>query len=317
MNIKNSFYLTLIGILNFCGIGRDDVPLSKYFDFAKDPVFDCIGELYYKNKFLLSCVLIDQKFILTAGHAFYLESGPRHIDSLYDPESQKWFFGNIPDKMVVGDVKDFTVKFSKKIYQLKTIIIHDRGKRGMTEFIRDSFGRHPTEDYNFDIAIAELESKVEKIIPAVLNDQNDELGKRAIMAGYGEVERSNEYNSENTLHKRRKMGGENMIDSVGGFKVGDNWAGLFFDFDGPNIVCCNRMGNSEPLPLEYYIDAGDCGGGLFINRYGKYFLAGLCAAPDYPSEYTRFGDKYGKYYGFTCYYLRVFAFKDWINSNIR
>jgi len=189
--------------------------------------------------------------------------------------------------------------------------------RTLKKSYRDSVGYYTKDEDCNDLAVVELETEVKGVNPAKLYDNDNELGKRAIMAGYGEIERADEYNSEKSLHKRRKMGGENVIDSIGGFKVGNNLAGLFFDFDGPNSKKFNRMGDSDPLPLEYFVDGGDCGSGLFLSKYGAWKLAGLCASPDYPSEYDSYGDKYGKYYGFNCYYIKIFAFQDWINNQIR
>lgn len=51
-------------ILFFSGIGRGDVKMKKYFNFAQDSTFDCIGEVYTKKgKFILSCVLITNNYV--------------------------------------------------------------------------------------------------------------------------------------------------------------------------------------------------------------------------------------------------------------
>ena len=319
MMVMRNYYISIgsliTGLLFISGIGRDDIRLSKYYEFAKDSTFNCIGELYYKNEFQLSCILIDKKHILTAAHAFYHDSGSYHKDSMYEPAYKKWLYGEIPEKIVPGSADDFYVKFSGKKYKLKGFKIHDVYKNSKP--YRDEYGIHPSEDYAFEVAVAELATEVKGIEPAILYEDKDELGKRAIMSGYGDVERADEYNAKRSKHKRRKMAGENMIDSFGGFKVGEEWGGLFFDFDAPNSNCCNRIGGSTPLPLEYFTSSGDCGSGLFLNKDGKWKLAGLCSSPEYFSELALYGDKYGKYYGFTCYYIRISLFKDWIIANTR
>lgn len=303
-----------VGFLFFSGIGRSDVSLSKYQQFAQDSVFDCIGELYYKNKFQLTCILIDKTHVLTVAHGFYYDSGKYHKDSVYEPVYGRFIYGKIAEKLIVGKAKDFFIKFSGKKYKLKSIHINETFQKSKP--YRDQYGIHPSEEENFDMAIVELETEVAEIKPATLYEKNEELNKRAIMCGFGEVEKANEVNVSRTLHKRRKMAGENMIDSLGGFRVGDNWAGLCFDFDAPNSDCCNRMGSAKPLPLEYYISAGDCGSGLFIQEENQWQLAGVHSGFEIRSEYVNYGQKYGKYYGFTGYYIRISMFKDWISQYI-
>ena len=300
----------LVGLLFLNGIGRDDVSLSKYYQFAKDPVFNCIGELYYKNKFQLTCILIDNKHILTVAHGFYHDSGQYRTDSVYEPAYSRFIYGQIAQKQKVGEPKDFYVKFSGKKYKLKNIHIHETYLKSKP--YRDQFGIHPSEEENYDLAIAELITEVKEVQPAILNEDFQELNHRAILCGYGEVEKADEINTRLPFHKRRKMAGENMIDSLGGFKAGEHWAGLCLDFDAPNSNCCNRMGSSQPLPLEYYVSAGDCGSGLFIFSDNTWKLAGVHAGFEQRSEYFLYGDKYDKYYGFTGYYIRTSVFKDWI-----
>ena len=170
---------------------------------------------------------------------------------------------------------------------------------------------------HYDIAIAELTTVVDNAKPAILNEDEDELGKRAIIAGFGEVERADEFNADSSIHERKKMGGENMVDSIGGFKLGDKWAALVTDFDAPNSVCCNRIGSAKPLPLEWYADAGDCGCGLFINKNGIWKLAGICSSSENDYEMINYGKKFGKYYGFTDLFQRISVYKDWIKETIK
>lgn len=307
-----SFFTCLLFIN---GTGRDDVPLSKYINFAKDSTFNCIGELYFKNEFEGSCVLINKKYIITSAHNFEINYKDSMVaDSQFDQTLQKWHYGGRSTAQRVGNIDFFYLKLSGKKYYLKNIYIHDVYKNAKP--YRDSFGIHSSAEFNYDIAIAELKLEVPDIQPAIINEDADELNKRAIIAGYGQVLKSNDYTKFLPLHWRRKFAGENIIDSVGGFRVAGNWAELYYDFDAPNSDCCNRMGSPTPLPLEYYIGAGDCGGGMFIYKDGKWKLAGVCAADLIHSEIALYGNKYGKFYGFTANYIRVYAFKDWIKEQM-
>ena len=103
----------------------------------------------------------------------------------------------------------------KNKYKLKNITIHDEYSNAKP--YRDQHGLQLSNGYYFDIAIAELESPVKNVEPASLYTGNSELNQRAIMAGYGYVEKSNDYAKEETLYVERKTGGENMIDSIGLF----------------------------------------------------------------------------------------------------
>ncbi|MFI5222249.1 MAG: hypothetical protein ACHQK8_07990 [Bacteroidia bacterium] len=319
MRLKQVIYFFILTLLLSSGIGRDDVPLSKYYEFANNPVFDCVGEMYYNNEFSGTCVLIDKKFIITAGHNFFFDSKEFIRDSIFLKELNVWRHRTYARYSYKGKIELFTIRFSGIDYKLKNIHLNETYTNGRhdTDYLGDtSVHRNPDDDH-FDLAIAELETKVKNVNPASFYKNDDELGKQAAFAGFGEVEVANEYKTDNSLHQRRKLAGENMIDSVGGFKIGNNWGALFFDFDDPSSDCCNRMGSPIPLSLEYFPNGGDCGGGLFINEKGTWKLAGICTSPDYPIEHQLYGDKYGKYYGFTCYYQRLFAFKDWIKEKMK
>ena len=292
------------------GIGRDDVSLSKYYNFAKDSVFNCVGEIYFKNEFSCSCVLIDKKYIITVGHAFFRESDSLVEDSFLF--ATKWKQGKHPAFNYLGNIDSFSVHFFGRIYSIKKIYVHEKYNGNPNFYSID-------EGTFYDMAIAELTTTVEGIKPALLYEDFDELNKRAIISGFGEVEKANEYNVPDsvTLHKRRKMAGENMIDSVGGLKIGNNYSVIVSDFDAPHSACCNKIGSTKALPLEWNGDAGDCGCGLFINKNGIWKLAGICFSPSYFSDDELYGEKYGKYYGFTDTYNRISVYKDWIKETIK
>jgi hypothetical protein len=53
------FSLFPLFLLLISGIGRDDVTVEQYIAKAKDPAFDCVGELYVKGRILeaAACLL--------------------------------------------------------------------------------------------------------------------------------------------------------------------------------------------------------------------------------------------------------------------
>jgi hypothetical protein len=312
MKIFSSIFLL---ILLSSGTIRDDVSVSKAHRFAEQPVFDCIGEIFFEKEQQQSCILIDATHILTSAHAFYRGSGKYQLDSLFLPDCKRWIYGNLPEKSVLGDMKNYTIRLKGDTYKIKSIKVHEQYANAKP--YRDEYGLQLSEGFKYDIAIAELEKPILNIKPAQLFEGNNELNQRAIMAGYRYIEKSSDFTKSRPLHFQRKTGGENMIDSIGHFKVDDRWAGLFFDFDAPNSDCCNRMGDAKALPLEYYPNGGDCGSGLFIKESGTWKLAGMCSAEDIPCETFNFAEKNGHYYGFTCNYLRIFAFKSWIRNQIQ
>ena len=197
------------------GIIRDDISVSKSHRFANQPVFDCIGEVYYERKQQQSCILIDPTHILTSAHAFYRDSGQFLFDSLYIAECTKWIYGNISEKSVLGSTNKFSIKFKGKKYKLKKIIIHEKYLNAVP--YRDENGLQLAEGHNYDIAIAELESPILSVKPAELFMGDNELNKRAIKAGYGYIEKSSDFTKARTYYISRKTGGENMIASISAF----------------------------------------------------------------------------------------------------
>lgn len=306
--------LFIVCFVNISGIGRHDVKIASYTTFAQNKAFDCVGSLYYDGAFQLSCVLIDPTHIITAAHAFEMPGKDVIFDSVYEPMLNKWRYGKHATSTYIADPSHFYIKLGDQKYAIKKIQVHDTYKNAKP--IRDSLGLHPSPGMDFDIAIAELETAVNTIIPATLYNDGNELNEKGLFVGYGAVAKSDDENKFFAFRRRQKFGGENMIDSIGGYKVGNTWAGLYIDFDAPHSDCCNRMGSATPLPLEYFPNGGDCGGALFLNHNGKYYLAGICAAEDIYWEYILYTQKNGNAYGHTANYQRIFAYKNWIAKTI-
>src|SRR5690349_18934255 len=65
----------LIPALLFCGLfvltsgrHRDDVPERKYLDLAMQSQFNCVGSILLDGDQEASCVLIADRYVLTAAH---------------------------------------------------------------------------------------------------------------------------------------------------------------------------------------------------------------------------------------------------------
>ncbi len=285
-------------ILNFSGIGRDDVKIKKYFDYAKDSTFECVGEVFdNKGKFILSCVLIKNNYVISSAHGFFKESKESVIDTItvlnkrYPIKRAKY--------SIRLDESQFYFKFKNKLFYAKRILIHPE--------YNDDFH---SNGYN-DIALIELTENISFLKPAVLYSDTNELNSKAIVCGFG--------NNSNAVGKRyllsrKKMAGENMIDSIGGNKINGTFGILFADMDNPKSIECNRMGSPTPLPLEWHGDAGDCGGGLFIKQNDEWRLAGISFAPSYFEDWKVYGAKYG-IYGFIDGWTRISTLVDWIFEN--
>lgn len=308
-------FILLIGFLCISGTGRHDVKIAAYTEFAKNKAFDCVGSIYYDNAFQLSCVLIDQTHIITAAHAFEMTNKEVIFDSVYEPMLNKWRYGKHATSTYIAEPSHFYIKLGDQKIAVKKIYVQDTYKNAKP--LRDSLGIHASPEMYFDIAIAELEAPVTTIIPAILYNDSNELNEKGLFVGYGDVAKSDEENKRFVFRRRQKFGGENMIDSIGGYKVGNTWAGLYIDFDAPQSDCCNRMGSAIPLPLEYFPNAGDCGSGLFLNNNGKYYLAGICTAEALYWEYILYSQKNGMAYGLTANYQRIYAYKSWITETLK
>ncbi len=300
--LKTTITIITLGLLCFSGIGRDDIPMKRYSEFAQDSVFDCIGEVFdSKGKYILSCVLIDNRFLLSSAHGFYKDSKTDVIDTI--TVLNKRHSIKRPESTRLLDKSEFYIKFKNKKIQAKDIIIHPEYKDG---FNSDGFN---------DIAIIELHESISFVNPAKLYTDTLEKGARGIVCGFGSNSKAIGRNSL-LFSKRKKMAGENIIDSLGGNLLNNSWGVLFADMDNPKTPDCNRMGDHSPLPLEWHGDAGDCGGGLFILQNKEWRLAGISFAPSYYEDWEIYGRKYGNY-GFIDGWTRVSPLVTWIKSIVQ
>ena len=280
--------------LAFAGIIRHDVSESKYLELAAQKQFDCVGKIFKDTTFSGSCVLIGNKYVLTAAHIF--------VDVVTKPDTMKYNGAVVvvyqPVSESICDAKSITVRFNDFIVHAKRFVLHP--------FYRDSSTKG-----NCDIAIIELEHDVNQIILPSLNIIGNELHAKVIGAGYGASGIANKPETVESLQK--KIAGENTIDSIGGYTYQNQSAVLYCDFDHPTANDCNKIGASQPLPLEYICSGGDSGGGLFRILDNKPELIGICSGSG--TELDQFM-KTG-YYGQIMSWTRISIFKDWIENNTK
>lgn len=301
MGYRSIFYV-ITGLLFFSGVGRDDVPLKEYYRFAEDSVFRCIGEAYATkgNTFILSCVVIGDRYLLSAAHGYYVDSDSLVMDSV--TVLGKKYPLKRPASSWLDEAGSFYFRIGGKKYYARKITVHP-------DFVSD-FG---SPQYN-DIALIELTEPIGSFHAAVLYTGSSEGGSRGIACGYGAASKA-QNNGIWPFARRKKMAGENHIDSLGGNRLGDQWGVLFADMDHPRTSVCNRMGSSTPLPLEWRSDQGDCGSGLFIQQDGQWRLAGISFGPSYFDDEKTYREKYG-YYGFIDGWTRISPLVEWIEGSM-
>jgi V8-like Glu-specific endopeptidase len=158
----------------------------------------------------------------------------------------------------------------------------------------------------YDIGMIRLSAPVTNVKPAELYEGTDEVGNIGYYAGFG---RTGDGITGDTIpnDKNYRLAGTNVIDRVGSdYKT--NWSSdlLVTDFDSTSGD--NVFGSSTPLNLEYNIAPGDSGGGLFIDRDNKYYLAGV-------NSFGTRGSKYGSISGTTRVSSYVSSIRNVINGN--
>lgn len=281
------------------GVIRHDVKKKLYMELAESPQFQSVGKVYDGFDLVGSCVLIDENIVLSAAHIF---EQTEIIKDTVKLDDGRIIVVSKPGKKWIRHIKNFKVEFNGIIHTLNELIIHPSYLNGSSL-------------EKVDLAIIVLEDPSTKIQPARLYDGNKELGSRVICVGYGAFSHALDDNSDTS---GLKIAGENIIDSVGGFKVKsrDTFkdAFLYADFDNPDDNnCCNKMGDSTPLALEYSFTGGDSGGGLFMKDNNDWKLIGINSITVYDQELHKdFGD-----YGNINQWVRVAANLEWIEKMIR
>lgn len=294
----NSFKIMVLSALAFMiffsGIFRHDIDKKNYLKLAAEKQFDCVGRIFIDTSTSGSCVLISNRFVLSAAHVF-INSDTRLDTMLYNGQIVSV---NTPYNERVTDINKLTLVFNGQKVKVKKLTLHPNYLDSLTKG-------------SCDIALIELEQPLKGISPAKPNDAFDELKSNVVGVGYGASGPANRPDLVGLLNK--KIAGENVIDSIAGPGLSGNETILFCDFDHPTRNDCNKMGSSVPRPLEYITSGGDSGGGLFKKEGENWKLIGICSGSGIELEQF----KKAFYYGQVMEWTRVSAFTEWIAANMK
>ena len=163
-------------------------------------------------------------------------------------------------------VEDSSVwKFGDNFYRTKRIFKHPKLQTITEEAQFDGW----------DMALVELDRPVMNVKPAERYRGTNELIKTITKIGYGYI--GNGRDGLSIPRKQEKLGGQNIIDAIGGTFEGRKFSTsvMVCDFDNPENPDSNRFGSPIPLELEIGGSKGDSGGGVFMNDHGKAVLVGI------------------------------------------
>jgi secreted trypsin-like serine protease len=284
-----STFSVLAFLVFFSGIIRHDVNEKNYLRLATEKQFDCVGRIYKDTSPSGSCVLISDRFVLSAAHVF--------IDSDTRPDTME-FNGLIAVAYVtynhrVTDVTKLYLMFNGQKVKVKNLLLHPNYLDSSTKG-------------SCDIALLELEHPLNNIAPAKLNTAFDELHSNVVGVGFGASGPANR--PDFVSQHNKKIAGENVIDSIGGQKYLGSESLLICDFDHPTRKDCNKLGSPTPRPLEYICSGGDSGGGLFRQKNNTWELVGICSGSGVDiNQLMKTG-----YYGHIMDWTRVSLFTDWL-----
>lgn len=306
--------LSAIILLALCGnaaagIYRHDVPKKTYTALAAKPQFDCVGMVASFDEEKMkqtgamvirqdgkkiqhegSCVLIGDRYVLSAAHVFMDED--YRNDTIMHNGHQMIVHNLVRSR--IGTPASYYFRFGSKYYQGSAIAIFP----GYMD---------PESKEKFDLAVITLTEPVKDIIPATLSTATDELHTRAVGVGYGASGIASK--PEDITVAGEKIAGENMIDELVGKLYNGQPSQMKCDFDKPQPeMDCNKCGDGKPLPLEYVSTGGDSGGGLFRQNANKWELIGILTGGGTDiDQLLRTG-----YYGQLMLWTRVSLFHDWI-----
>jgi Trypsin len=183
-------------------------------------------------------------------------------------------------EIIPSDIR-LSVELAGQRYRLLRTILHPDYNHDWIEESEDNGGT------TVDLALVELETPVENVLPFKLYEGSNELGQEVLLLGQGEFGNGKRGSRGSDRALRQAT---NRIDTVDAF-----W--LKFRFDEP----------PEGTFLEGVCGRGDSGGPAFIQENDRLLLAGI-------SSWQQIGDRTLGTYGCIEHYTRVSRFIDWIRS---
>jgi Trypsin len=155
--------------------------------------------------------------------------------------------------------------FGDTYYKSRRIVRHPNLKPGASEM----------QWTGWDLALVELTTPVKNVAPAKRYYGRSELNATISKIGYGYV--GDGIIGMKKPHASERLGGQNIIDAVGGTFESRTFTTdvLVFDFDSPDSISTNKFGSPVPLELEIGGSKGDSGGGVFAKFDGEWKLVGI------------------------------------------
>jgi len=267
------------------------------------PDFSPVGALLSRSGTVGSGTLIAPNVVITAAHVIRNSYADNVVPS-------DWEF-------LLGANEDWSS--SQRKTQVSNILLHPGWEARQNRNNRYGDG----DELGVDVALIYLEESIHGHFPARLPETNDDpLGLRAVLAGYGTLVEG--INGNRDTSNQRRVGGENTFDrSVPKvFKEGvpDQHLGglLAIDFDssadnhntlGSDKPVMDLLGTGasemSPLPLEASTAYGDSGGPAFAYTQEEWRVHGVVS---YGTNNSRYGD--------VTVFTRLASHYDWIVQNI-
>ena len=279
-------------------LGTNSFPYSKSLGY---PDFSSVGVIVSEDLYGTG-TLIAPNVVVTAAHVLR--------NTLFDPTPtpSSWKF------ILNSDYENASIQ---NIYEIETIHLHPAWNARLTK----KNGMGDGDELGVDIALVILKDSVVGVYPTKLpNGQNEEIGSKVILSGYGNLVdgKNGIINDKNS----RRVGGENILDRnvilVDAPNVDHSEKGglLAVDFDSPdqnqnslgqNAQPIGFLGagtsSASPLSLEASSAVGDSGGPAFYFQNQSWRTIGVVS---YGTSDSTYGD--------ITVYTRISNHLDWIQS---